>query len=209
MHGRVVELYELAGGGQAVVICLDEFGPLNLQPQPGGKGWSPRAKPKRIRATYKRPHGVRHLISAYDVGRDRLTGTASRSDTNTCTSPRRCGQTTLARPEAACSWPEPAATATPPADAPHSTTATPTTTEPTTRQAAAHPRLAEKRPRLTSAIADGLDEVNILARSRRAICPLLARFSPSACPRRARAVSSPRASPGACAPGRWCSCRSP
>jgi transposase len=71
---RIVELYALAKTGQAVVICLDEFGPLNLQPQPGGKGWAPRAKPKRIRATYKRPHGVRHLIAAYDVGRDRLYG---------------------------------------------------------------------------------------------------------------------------------------
>ena len=59
---RIVELYALAEAGQAVVICLDEFGPLNLQPQPGGKGWAPRAKPKRIRATYTRPHGVRHLI---------------------------------------------------------------------------------------------------------------------------------------------------
>ena len=56
------------------MICLDEFGPLNLQPQPGGKAWAPRAKPRRIRATYKRPHGVRHLISAYDVGADRLYG---------------------------------------------------------------------------------------------------------------------------------------
>ena len=71
---RIVELYALAEAGEAVVICLDEFGPLNLQPQPGGKGWAPRAKPKRIRATYTRPHGVRHLISAYDVGADRLYG---------------------------------------------------------------------------------------------------------------------------------------
>jgi transposase len=71
---RIMELYALAEAGQAVVICLDEFGPLNLQPQPGGKGWAPRAKPKRIRATYTRPHGVRHLISAYDVGSDRLYG---------------------------------------------------------------------------------------------------------------------------------------
>jgi transposase len=71
---RIVELYALAEAGQAVVICLDEFGPLNLQPQPGGKAWAPRAKPKRIRATYTRPHGVRHLISAYDVGADRLYG---------------------------------------------------------------------------------------------------------------------------------------
>lgn len=71
---RIVGLYELAEAGEAVVICLDEFGPLNLQPQPGGKCWAPRAKPRRIRATYKRPHGVRHLISAYDVGADRLYG---------------------------------------------------------------------------------------------------------------------------------------
>jgi transposase len=71
---RIVELYEMAEAGEAVVVCLDEFGPLNLQPQPGGKGWAPRAKPKRIRATYKRPHGVRHLIAAYDVGADRLYG---------------------------------------------------------------------------------------------------------------------------------------
>jgi len=71
---RIVELYASAEAGDAVVISLDEFGPLNLQPQPGGKGWAPRAKPKRIRATYKRPHGVRHLIAAYDVGQDRLYG---------------------------------------------------------------------------------------------------------------------------------------
>jgi transposase len=71
---RIVELYALADAGAAVVICLDEFGPLNLQPQPGGRGWAPRAKPKRIRATYQRPHGVRHLIAAYDVGADRLYG---------------------------------------------------------------------------------------------------------------------------------------
>jgi transposase len=71
---RIVELYARAEAGEAVVICLDEFGPLNLQPQPGGHGWAPRAKPKRIRATFTRPHGIRHLISAYDVGADRLYG---------------------------------------------------------------------------------------------------------------------------------------
>lgn len=71
---RIVWLYEQAQAGEAVVICVDEFGPLNLQPQPGGKSWAPRAKPRRIRATYKRPHGVRHLIAAYDVGADRLYG---------------------------------------------------------------------------------------------------------------------------------------
>ncbi len=78
---RILELYAIADGlvepgpgDPSVVVCLDEFGPLNLQPQPGGKGWAPRCKPKRIRATYTRPHGVRHLLCALDVGSDLLTG---------------------------------------------------------------------------------------------------------------------------------------
>ncbi len=53
---------------------MDDFGPLNLQPYPG-KQWAPvsgkhaeagRAPRRRRRATYKRPHGVRHLLAAYD-----------------------------------------------------------------------------------------------------------------------------------------------
>jgi transposase len=78
---RILELYEIADGrAQAgpgdptVVVCIDEFGPLNIQPQPGGKAWAPRAKPRRIRATYKRPHGVRHLLCTLDVAADLLTG---------------------------------------------------------------------------------------------------------------------------------------
>jgi transposase len=34
---RILALYAAAARGEALVICLDEFGPLNLQPQPGGK----------------------------------------------------------------------------------------------------------------------------------------------------------------------------
>lgn len=60
------------------MICLDEFGPPDIQPQPGGKAWAPGAKPKRIRATSTCPHGVRHLLSAYDVGADRLYGHVER-----------------------------------------------------------------------------------------------------------------------------------
>jgi transposase len=71
---RVLELYALAERGEATVICLDEFGPLNLQPQPRGRAWAPRRKPRRVRATYHRPHGVRHMFGALDVGRDRLYG---------------------------------------------------------------------------------------------------------------------------------------
>lgn len=55
-------------------ICVDEFGPLNLQPRPGrcfageGKGV------ERHRATYSRRHGVRQFLAAYDLETDRLFG---------------------------------------------------------------------------------------------------------------------------------------
>ncbi len=86
---RVLELYAIADGrtkprrgDPRVVICMDEFGPLNLQPHPG-KQWAPAAEGKgdtreprrrRRRATYKRPHGVRHLLAAFDLSTDRLYG---------------------------------------------------------------------------------------------------------------------------------------
>jgi transposase len=63
-------------------MCFDEFGPLNLQPHPG-RQWAPIAagtgsqtqpRRRRRRATYKRPHGVRHLLAGYDLSTDRLYG---------------------------------------------------------------------------------------------------------------------------------------
>ena len=78
---RILELYAIADGvaepgpgDPTVVVCIDEFGPLNLQPQPRGKAWAPRAKPRRIRATYTRPQGIRHLLCTLDVAEDVLTG---------------------------------------------------------------------------------------------------------------------------------------
>jgi hypothetical protein len=82
---RVFELYDLVDGKTKrrrgdphVVFCVDEFGPLNLQPHPGrqwaetgGGGGRPR---RRRRATFNRPHGVRHLLAAYDLSLDRLYG---------------------------------------------------------------------------------------------------------------------------------------
>jgi transposase len=68
------------------VVCMDEFGPLNLQPHPG-RQWAPVARGKgdpaaprrrRRRATYTRPHGVRHLLAALDLARDRLYGHITR-----------------------------------------------------------------------------------------------------------------------------------
>jgi len=86
---RVLELYAIADGKRepgegdpSVVICMDEFGPLNLQPHPGrhwapvaaGPGAQARPRRRRRRATYKRPHGVRHLLAGYDLSTDRLYG---------------------------------------------------------------------------------------------------------------------------------------
>jgi transposase len=86
---RILELYAIADGNSepgeddpTVIICVDEFGPLNLQPHPGkqwaptaaGKGDVARPRRRRRRATYTRPHGVRHMMGAYDLSRDRLYG---------------------------------------------------------------------------------------------------------------------------------------
>jgi len=87
---RVLELYALADGqakpkrgDPSVVICMDEFGPLNLLPRPG-RQWAPRivkgeqscAEPRRRRrrATYTRTKGVRHLMAAYDLNTDKMYG---------------------------------------------------------------------------------------------------------------------------------------
>ena len=86
---RVLELYAIADGttepgpgDPSVVICMDEFGPLNLQPHPGkqwaqrasGKGTQDAPRRRRRRATYTRPQGVRHLMAGYDLSRDKLYG---------------------------------------------------------------------------------------------------------------------------------------
>jgi transposase len=88
---RVLELYDIADGKSkpgegdpSVVICMDEFGPLNLFPRPG-KQWAPvvprhdtgtpaAPRRRRRRATYKRTHGVRHLMAALDLNTDTLYG---------------------------------------------------------------------------------------------------------------------------------------
>ena len=88
---RVLQLYDIADGKEVpgegdptVVICMDEFGPLNLLPRPG-KQWAPTAtatestsqdlpRRRRRRATYTRKNGVRHLMAAYDLNRDKLYG---------------------------------------------------------------------------------------------------------------------------------------
>ncbi len=86
---RVEHLYAIADrdvvpepGEPEVIFCVDEFGPLNLQPRPGrqwaavsGKGKEPGRAPRpRMRATYTRTAGVRHLLAAYELGEDKLFG---------------------------------------------------------------------------------------------------------------------------------------
>jgi transposase len=56
-------------------ICVDEFGPLNLQPR-GGRCFAKKGRKsvERHRATYKRNGGVRHFLAAYDLESGRLFG---------------------------------------------------------------------------------------------------------------------------------------
>ena len=88
---RVLALYDIADGkaepgvgDPTVIICMDEFGPLNLLPRPG-KQWAPAAtkatkgssdgaRRRRRRATYTRTKGVRHLFAGYDLVADKMYG---------------------------------------------------------------------------------------------------------------------------------------
>ena len=54
-------------------ICVDEFGPLNLQPQ-HGRHYARSGHVDRLRATYTRRLGVRYFFGIYDLDRDKLAG---------------------------------------------------------------------------------------------------------------------------------------
>jgi transposase len=62
---RILSLYD-SPPTDGRVICVDEFGPLNLQPRPG-RGWFGRGAPARQRATYHRTAGVRQMFAALDL----------------------------------------------------------------------------------------------------------------------------------------------
>jgi transposase len=55
-------------------LCIDEFGPLNLQPRPGHCYKGPSKRVDRLRATYNRKGGIRHFLAFYDLETDRLYG---------------------------------------------------------------------------------------------------------------------------------------
>jgi transposase len=69
MH-RVLELYD-APPADGRVICVDEFGPLNLLPRKG-KAWRPHGRPRRLRATYHRYDGVMHMLAALDLATGKI-----------------------------------------------------------------------------------------------------------------------------------------
>ena len=73
-YRRIRRLYKRRPvGGRR--ICVDEFGPLNLQPRHGQCLAKKGRKPvKRHRATYNRKNGVRHFLAAYDLESGRLFG---------------------------------------------------------------------------------------------------------------------------------------
>ena len=55
-------------------LCIDEFGPLNLQPHHGHCNAGPGKRVDRLRATYNRKGGIRHFLAYYDLETDRLYG---------------------------------------------------------------------------------------------------------------------------------------
>lgn len=59
-----------------IVVSADEMGPISLKPM-GGRSWARSGHPDRVRATYHRTMGVRHLMGAYDDYHKRLWGWTS------------------------------------------------------------------------------------------------------------------------------------
>jgi transposase len=68
---RVLELRAAPPPDGGAVIAFDQMGPISLRPM-AGAGWAPRKRPERQRATYRRRHGIRYVMGAYDVHADRL-----------------------------------------------------------------------------------------------------------------------------------------
>jgi len=72
-YRRIRRLYaKRPKGGRR--LCVDEFGPLNLLPR-HGRHYARVKHADRLRATYHRHGGVRHMFGAYDLERDTLVGT--------------------------------------------------------------------------------------------------------------------------------------
>jgi len=60
-------------GANGPTMAFDEFGPLEIRPQPG-RSWRRQGKPDRQPATCRRLQGVRDWLGFYDVHADKLCG---------------------------------------------------------------------------------------------------------------------------------------
>ena len=69
MH-RILDLYDHPPD-DGRMICVDEFGPLNLMPR-NGKTWRPHTRPLRLRATYNCYDGVMHVLAALDLATGKI-----------------------------------------------------------------------------------------------------------------------------------------
>lgn len=56
-----------------IVVAVDEMGSISLRPY-GGRTWAAEGHPDRVRATYNRLGGVRHLMGMYDYYHKTLRG---------------------------------------------------------------------------------------------------------------------------------------
>jgi DDE superfamily endonuclease len=52
-------------------FAFDQFGPLSIRPCHGA-AWAKENKPLRLRATYRRTHGIRYFRGCYSLGDDQL-----------------------------------------------------------------------------------------------------------------------------------------
>jgi len=75
-YRRIRRLYRVRPKG-GVRLSVDEFGPLNLQPR-HGRHWARIKHVDRLRATYSRKGGVRHMFGVYDLERNTLRGRFTR-----------------------------------------------------------------------------------------------------------------------------------
>jgi transposase len=72
-YRRIRRLYKGSRPPGGRRLCIDEFGPLNLQPR-HGMHYARDRHVDRLRATYSRSGGVRHMYGLYDMERDTLVG---------------------------------------------------------------------------------------------------------------------------------------
>lgn len=97
---------------------------LNLQPRPG-RGWFPIGRSARLRATFNRTAGVRHLFAALDLASGQLFSTGSATANAGRSSSRSASNCEPGSPPDGCTW---SATTSHPTRRPRSPAGAPTTT---------------------------------------------------------------------------------